>query len=141
VTGQTVCGSRTDGPKKKVDPPVAHLKSRTIRALPSNGPRATDAARTVRDVQAGSPPNSSRPETAGQMDRNDDAQEHATNTKNPRPRSITKMHEETIHDPDQQIRTQIPQNQRNKLCTKSDENSLKKGTKIQRATKRESTHP
>jgi hypothetical protein len=30
------------------------------------------------------------PETAGQMDRNEDAQEHATNTKNPKPISSTR---------------------------------------------------
>jgi hypothetical protein len=33
-------------------------------------------------------------------------------------RSSTKMHKATIHDPHQQIRTQTPQNQRNKLRTK-----------------------
>jgi hypothetical protein len=32
--------------------------------------------------------------------------------------SSTKMHKETIHDPHQQIRTQTPQNQRNKPHTK-----------------------
>jgi hypothetical protein len=57
--------------------------------LSSDGPQATGAARTVCDVQADSPPNSSRPKTAGQMDRNEDAQEHATNMKNPRPTGST----------------------------------------------------
>jgi hypothetical protein len=61
-----------------------------VCALSSDGPQATGAARTVRDVQADSPPNSSQLETAGQTDRNKDAQEHVTNTKNTRPTGSTR---------------------------------------------------
>jgi hypothetical protein len=82
VTGWTVCGSQTDGPKKLIEPAVAHLEKQTIRALPSDGPRETTIARTVRDVQADGPPNSSRPKTAAKADRNENAQELAKNTKN-----------------------------------------------------------
>jgi hypothetical protein len=47
----------------------------------------------VRDVQADGPPNSNQPKTVGQMDRNEDAQEHMTNTKNPKPTGSTR----TVH--------------------------------------------
>jgi hypothetical protein len=53
-----------------------------VCALSSDGPRATGAARTVCDVQADSPPNFFRPETASQTDRNESAQELMKNTKN-----------------------------------------------------------
>jgi hypothetical protein len=41
------------------------------------------------------------------------------------PWSSTKMHEASIHDPHEQIRTQTPQNQRNKARTKIQRNSSK----------------
>jgi hypothetical protein len=42
-----------------------------------------------------------------------------TNSKLEGSRSSTEMHEATIHDPNQQIRTQTPQNQMNKLRMKN----------------------
>jgi hypothetical protein len=62
-----------------------HSNTRTVRTSSTDGPRATGALWTVRDVQADGPPNSKQPKTVGQTDRNEDSQEHGTNTKNPRP--------------------------------------------------------
>jgi hypothetical protein len=74
--------SWTDNPKKDAGPSVEHLEQQTVRALSSDGPRATSVARTVRDVQEVGPPNTSRQKTTGQPDRKENTQEHATNTKN-----------------------------------------------------------
>jgi hypothetical protein len=38
MTGRTVCVVRADNPKKKVEPPVAHLEELTVRALSSDVP-------------------------------------------------------------------------------------------------------
>jgi hypothetical protein len=83
--GRTVRYPRADGPLISTKRPDEHSNTRTVRTSSTDGPRATGAARTVRDVQAGGPPNTSQPKIAGQPDRNTGAQEHATNTKNPRP--------------------------------------------------------
>jgi hypothetical protein len=103
---QTVCGDRAAGPhggggrstwgwrtvrevaadslKKPTEPPVPHPEKLTVHALSSDSPRATSAARTVRDLHVDSPQNLSQPKTAGNIDRNKSAQEHAMNTKNSR---------------------------------------------------------
>jgi hypothetical protein len=67
-TGQTVRDPRADSPLNATEPPAAHSEMRTVRTLPADCPRATCAARTVRDLWANGPPNPSRPETAGQTD-------------------------------------------------------------------------
>jgi hypothetical protein len=84
-TGRTVRYPRADGPLIATERPDVHSNTWTVRTSSTDGSRATGAVRTVRDVQADGPPNSTRPKTVGQIDRNKDAQEHATNTKNPRP--------------------------------------------------------
>jgi hypothetical protein len=103
---RTVCGDRAAGPhggggrstwgwrtvrevaadslKKPTEPPVPHPEKLTVHALSSDSPRATSAARTVRDLHVDSPQNLSQPKTAGNIDRNKSAQEHAMNTKNSR---------------------------------------------------------
>jgi hypothetical protein len=100
-TGRTVHYSRADGPLIATKRPDAHPDMRTVCTWSSDGPRATGATWTVRDPQADSPAptrmvrypyadgptNPFRPETVGQTDRNEGAQEHATNSKNPRPKS------------------------------------------------------
>jgi hypothetical protein len=88
-TGQTVRDPRADGSLNATGPPAAHSETRMVHTLHADCPRATRATRTVRDIWADGPPNPSRPETAGQTHRNKDAQEHATNTKNPRPTGST----------------------------------------------------
>jgi hypothetical protein len=55
---------------------------RTVRTLHVDCPRATRVERTVRDLHADGPPNTLRPETAGETDRKESAQEQAKNTKN-----------------------------------------------------------
>jgi hypothetical protein len=95
--GRTVRGHWADGLLPTGGRSVNYNRT-TRRALQhTNGPylvhgrlQATGAARTVRDVQADGPPNTYRPKTVGQPDRNKGAQEHATNTKNPRPTSSTR---------------------------------------------------
>jgi hypothetical protein len=86
-TGRTVRDPRADGPVNTTEPPTAHPETWTARTLHADCPRATRAARTVRGLRADGPPNPSRPKPAGQTDQNEDAQEHAMNTKNPRPTS------------------------------------------------------
>jgi hypothetical protein len=81
-TGRTVRYSRADGPVIATERPNAHLDTRTVRTWSSDGPRATGAARTVCNVQADGPPNTSQPKTAGQPDLNENAQERVTNTRN-----------------------------------------------------------
>jgi hypothetical protein len=61
---------------------------RTVCTTSSDGPRATRAARTVRDVRADCPPNHFPPKATDQPDRNEGAQEHAKNMKN----TWAKMH-------------------------------------------------
>jgi hypothetical protein len=56
----------------------------TVRDLWADGLALT---RTVRDPYADGPTNSFRPEPDDQMNQSEDAQEHATKTKNPRPKS------------------------------------------------------
>jgi hypothetical protein len=48
-------------------PPAVHPKTWTVRTLHADCPRATRAARTVRGLWADGPPNSFRPEIAGQQ--------------------------------------------------------------------------
>jgi hypothetical protein len=74
VTGQTVRYPWMDGTLIATERPDEHPNTRMVRA--------TRAARTVRDIQADGPPNTSRPKTASQPDQNENAQECATNTKN-----------------------------------------------------------
>jgi hypothetical protein len=98
---RTVCYPRGDGPLIAAERPDAHPDMWMVRTWSSDGPRATGVACTVRDPQADSPAptrtvwypyadgptNPFRPETVVQTDRNEGAQEHATNSKNPRPKS------------------------------------------------------
>jgi hypothetical protein len=56
-TGQTVRGPRADSPLNAIEPPEEHLEMRTVRTLPADCPRATCAARTVRDLWGDGPPN------------------------------------------------------------------------------------
>jgi hypothetical protein len=58
--------------------------------MSSDGPRAIRAARTVRDVRAGCPPNRFPPKATGQPDQNDYAQEHTKNAKNTQAKSFTR---------------------------------------------------
>jgi hypothetical protein len=97
VTGRTVRVVQVDGPRvtdrqseKDSRPPNSAPRITTARALSSDGPRATGAMRTVCDIQAEGSPNSSRPKGVGQTNRNENAQEHGTNTKNPRPIGSTR---------------------------------------------------
>jgi hypothetical protein len=87
--GQTVRYPRADGLLNATEPPDERHEMRTVCTVHADYPRATRAEWTVRDLQADGPPNSSRPETAGQTNRNKDTQKHATNTKNPRPTGST----------------------------------------------------
>jgi hypothetical protein len=48
--GQTVRGVLADGLKKNPDQPLQHLKIRTIRTLPGDGPGVTCAVRTIRQT-------------------------------------------------------------------------------------------
>jgi hypothetical protein len=83
-TGWTVCDPRADDPLNATRPPAAHPETRTVCTLHVDCPRATRAAQTVRGLLVDGPPNPFRHETVGQTDRNEDAQEHVTNTRNPR---------------------------------------------------------
>jgi hypothetical protein len=83
-TGRTVRYPRAGGPLIATEQPGSHSNTRTVHTSSTDGPRATGAARTVRDIQADSPPDSTRQKTVGQTDRNEDAQEHTTNMMNPR---------------------------------------------------------
>jgi hypothetical protein len=67
-TGRTVCYPRADSPLIATQPPDAHPETRIVRTLHADCPRATRAARTVRDLQADGPPNTFRPKIAGQTD-------------------------------------------------------------------------
>jgi hypothetical protein len=81
--------------------PEEHPNTQTVRTRSSDDPRATGAARTVRGhwadgpahtltvryTYADGPTNPFWLETVGQTNRNEDAKEHVTNTKNPRPKS------------------------------------------------------
>jgi hypothetical protein len=91
VTGRTVRYPREDGPLITTERPDEQPNMQTVRTSSTDGPQATGAVRTVCNVQADGPPNTSRPKTAGQPDRNEYAQEHATNTKNPRPKSFVRI--------------------------------------------------
>jgi hypothetical protein len=83
-TERTVRYPRADDPLIATERSDTHSNTRMVRTSLTDGLRATGATRTVRDVQADGPPNSTRQKTVGQMDRNEDAQEHMMNTKNPR---------------------------------------------------------
>jgi hypothetical protein len=98
VGGRTVREVVTDGPKKPTEPPVAHPKKRMVRALSSDSPRATRVAQTVHGVQADGPQNHFQPRTTGQTDRNESAQEHATNTKNNLPNCTSRIVRTVIAD-------------------------------------------
>jgi hypothetical protein len=84
-TGRTVRNPRADSPLIATKRPDVHANTRTVHTSSTGSSRATGAAQTDRDVKADCPPNTSWPKTTGQPDRNTGAQEHATNTKNPRP--------------------------------------------------------
>jgi hypothetical protein len=58
--------------------------ARTVRDLWADGLALTQ---TVGDPYADGPTNPFRPEPDRQTNRNEDAQEHVTNTKDPRPKS------------------------------------------------------
>jgi hypothetical protein len=102
-TRWTVRYPRADGPLIATERPDEHPNTRTVRTRSSDDPRATGAARTVRGhwadgsahkrtvcyPYADGPTNPFSPETVGQTNRNEDAKEHATNTKNPRTKSST----------------------------------------------------
>jgi hypothetical protein len=51
-TGRTVCDPRADSPLNATEPPEVHPEMRTVCTLPADSPRATCAARTVRDLRA-----------------------------------------------------------------------------------------
>jgi hypothetical protein len=89
-TGWTDRYPRADNVLIATKRPDAHSNTRMVRTSFTDGPRATGATRTVRGVQADGPPNFTWPKTVGQTNRNEDAQEHATNTKNPRPTGSTR---------------------------------------------------
>jgi hypothetical protein len=104
---RTVRDPRADGPRSPGGRSVNHNRT-TRRALKhADGPKATGAVQTVRDVQAygpshtptvrdpyaDCPTNPFRPETDDQTNRNENAQEHPTNTKNPRPKGSAR----TVH--------------------------------------------
>jgi hypothetical protein len=82
VTGRTVRNPRADGPLITTERPDKHPSMRTVCTSSTDGPQATCAVRTVRDVQADGLPNTYQPKTVGQPDRNKGAQEHAMNMKN-----------------------------------------------------------
>jgi hypothetical protein len=83
---------------RRIGPSDEHSNTRTVCISSTDGPQATCVVWTVRDVQAdglahtqtvrdpytNGPTNPFRPETDDQTNRNEDAQEHPTNTKNPR---------------------------------------------------------
>jgi hypothetical protein len=56
----------------------------------SDGPYPTHGLSEGNSCRSDSLPNPSRQETDGQTNRNEDTQEHATNTKNPRPTGSTR---------------------------------------------------
>jgi hypothetical protein len=103
-TRRTVCYPRADSLLIATERPDSHPNTRTICTWSSDGPRATGAARTVHDPQvdsptpmqtirypyADSPIDPFRQETVGQMDRNEGAEEHVINLKNPRPKSFAR---------------------------------------------------
>jgi hypothetical protein len=78
----TVREVAADSPQKPTEPPVSHPEKRIVCALSLYNPRATRAARTVRDDPADDPRNYFQLQTTGKTDRNERAQEHMTNTKN-----------------------------------------------------------
>jgi hypothetical protein len=91
VTGRTVRVVRADGPR------VTNGRSEKGSRPSSSTPRIMDGLCPVlrrsasnRDVQADNPPNYNWPETPGQTDRNEDAQEHVMNTKHPKPTGSTR---------------------------------------------------
>jgi hypothetical protein len=92
-TRRTARDTRADLPLNSIGPLAAHPKTRTVRMLHADCLRATRTARTVRGLCADGPPNPFQPKTVGQTDRNEDDQEHATDTKNPR----TKGSAQTVH--------------------------------------------
>jgi hypothetical protein len=55
VTGRTVRDGLVDGLQKLTEQTELHLEIRTVCTLPADGPRATCAARMVRDTQADGP--------------------------------------------------------------------------------------
>jgi hypothetical protein len=59
-TGRTVCYPWVDGPLIATERPDAHYNTRTVRTSSTDGPQATGAVRTVRDVQADGLPNCNR---------------------------------------------------------------------------------
>jgi hypothetical protein len=101
VTGRTVRYPQADSPLITTERSDEHPNACTVRTWSLDGPRATRAARTVhglwadgpahtrtvRDPYADGPTNPFQPKTDDETNRNKDAQEHATNTKNPRPKS------------------------------------------------------
>jgi hypothetical protein len=101
VTGRTVHYPRADGPLIATEQSDEQPNAWTVRTWYSDGPRATRVAqtvrglwadgpahtRTVRDPCEDGPTNPFRPETDGQTNQNEDAQEHVTNTVNPRPKT------------------------------------------------------
>jgi hypothetical protein len=92
TSGQSVNRNRTtrrarnhaDGPYGVLGRSASNSCPRTVRNLWADGPALT---RTVRDPYADGATNLFRPEPDGQTNQNEDAQEHATNTKNPRRKS------------------------------------------------------
>jgi hypothetical protein len=80
-TGRTVRYPRADGPLIATERPDTHSNTRMVQTSSTDGPRATGAARTVCNILADGPPRTSWPKTAGQSDRNENAQEHTMNTK------------------------------------------------------------
>jgi hypothetical protein len=101
VTGQTVCGHRADGLRSPGGRSVN--RNRTTRRAPNHadGPYlvlgrsasnscCADGPRPLggqSGPHADGPTNPFRPGPDSQTNRNEDAQEHTTNTKNPRPKS------------------------------------------------------
>jgi hypothetical protein len=81
-TGRTVRDPRANSPLNTIEPPETHPETRTICTLHVDCPGATCVARAVCDLLADGPPNPSRPQTTGQTDRKESAQELAKNTKN-----------------------------------------------------------
>jgi hypothetical protein len=102
VTGRTVRYPRANGPLNATERSDEHPNARTVYTWSSDSPRATRAAQTVRglradgpahtrvvcDPYADCPTNPFQLETNDQTNQNEDAQEHATNTKNPRTRKL-----------------------------------------------------
>jgi hypothetical protein len=102
VTGRTVRYPRADDPLNVTERSDKHPNTQTVRTWSSDSLRATHAAWTVRglwadgpahtrivcDPYADGPTNPFQPETDDQTNQNEDAQEHTTNTKNPRPKKV-----------------------------------------------------